>query len=35
VIGDQDTDPAVAQSGDDGLDVVHGDRVHAGKRLVQ
>src|SRR5204862_2920021 len=35
VVGDQYADAAVSQAGDDGLDIVYGDRVHAGERLVQ
>ena len=35
VIADQHADAAVAEAGDDGLDVVHGDRIDAGERLVQ
>src|SRR5207302_1540063 len=35
VIRDQDADAAVPQAGHDGLDVVHGDRIDAGERLVQ
>ncbi len=35
VVADQHADAAVAQAGDDGLDVVHGDRVDARERLVE
>ena len=35
VIADQHADAAVAQIGDDGLDVVHGDRIDSRERLVQ
>src|SRR6266550_3842561 len=35
VIGDQHADAAVTQSGDDRLDVVDGDGIDAGERLVQ
>src|SRR5690606_32350337 len=34
-VGDQHADAAVAQVADDALDIVHGDRVDTGKRLVQ
>jgi hypothetical protein len=35
VVRDDHADAAVPQVGDDLLDVVHRDRVHAGERLVQ
>ena len=35
VIADQHADAAMAEVGDDGLDVVHGDRVDPRERLVQ
>src|SRR5690606_38873742 len=35
VVGDDDADAAVPETGDDLLDVVDGDRVDAGERLVQ
>src|SRR6266478_1004010 len=35
VVGDQDADAAVAEPGDDRLDVVNGDGVNAGERLVE
>src|SRR5258708_1546130 len=35
VVGDQDPQPSVAQSMDEPLQVVHGDGIHPGERLVE
>ena len=35
VVCDDDTDVLVLELGDDELDVLHGDRIHAGERLIQ
>ena len=35
MVGDQDADAARLEEADDLLDVDHGDRIDAGKRLVQ
>src|SRR5256885_13771089 len=35
MVSDQDADAAVRQLADDALDIEHGQRIHARKRLVQ
>src|SRR5256886_7825787 len=35
MVSDQDADAAVRQLADDALDIEHGQRIHARKRLIQ